>query len=464
MSYFEFGALTNARVCRCLDSELLCRLWNGFTFTAGELALDKSGEPKKIIIGKESELTLEDGEEYAVCIAEDGVTALGRDKKTLMRAFMALIARIEAGDLTKETSFKIACGEIRGKFSVGVRMAHLCVFPETDLRTLTQRVRLLGALQYTHVIIEFWGMLKLDTLPELAWKDLAFEKEDVAPLLHEAKEMGLELIPMFNHLGHAPASRMACGKHVVLDQNPRLQHLFTPDGWAWNFDLPEVRALLRSIRAELYELFGEGEYVHLGFDESFIHSAGYAPKAQVGAYIASTIREAEAEGRRAIIWGDMLLCGEEVGCAGGKYYYECNEKNPDDAKLLRSMLPKSVVIADWHYDVLEAPMLTSIFLKNEGFDVIGCPWYERKNIPAHLETVKSEKLFGAMLTTWHTLANHTRSISLFAAQCGTPLPDWWQFAYPNSAVATMIRKLMPLPTCYGECGTIREQEITATIR
>lgn len=464
MSYFEFGSVAEARVCHCIDEELIARLWNGFTFTAGTLTVDKTGEPRKIIIGKESELTLGDTEEYAVKITEDGATVLGRDKKTLMRGYMALIARIEADDLTKEPRFKLAVGEIRGEFSVNVRMAHLCVFPETDLRTLTQRVRLLGALQYTHVIIEFWGMLKLDALAELSWRGEAFDKNEIAPIIKEAREMGMEPIPMFNHLGHAPASRMACGKHVVLDQNPRLQHLFTPDGWAWNFDLPEVRALLRSIRAELYELFGEGEYIHLGFDESFIHSAGYAPKANVGAYIASTIKEAEDEGRRAIIWGDMLLCGEEVGCAGGKYYYECNEKNPADAKLLRSMLPKSVVIADWHYDVLEGPILTSVFLKNEGFDVLGCPWYERKNISAHLETVKEEKLFGAMLTTWHTLANHTRSIGLFAAQCGTPLPDWWQFAYPNSAVATMIRKLMPLPQCYEECGTICEQEITATIR
>ena len=463
MSYFEFGALTSARVCHCLDSELLCRLWNGFTFTAGELALDKSGEPKKIIIGKESELTLSDTEEYAVRITEDGVTALGRDKKTLMRAFMALIARIEADDLTKETKFKLACGDIRGDFSVGVRMVHLCVFPETDLRTLTQRVRLLGALQYTHVIIEFWGMLKLDTLAELSWRDEAFTKEEVAPLIKEAREMGMEPIPMFNHLGHAPASRMACGKHVVLDQNPRLQHLFTPDGWAWNFDLPEVRALLRSVRAEFYELFGEGEYVHLGFDESFIHSAGYAPKESVGAFIAATIKEAEGEGRRAIIWGDMLLCGEEVGCSGGKYYYECNEKKPADAKLLRSMIPKSAVIADWHYDVLEAPMLTSIFLKNEGFDVIGCPWRNEKNIAAHLETVKSEKLFGAMLTTWHTLPATLRPMVKFASLCDTPQPDWYPLTNGRTVAATLLRKLMPLPTSYTEAGFQREQEITTTL-
>ena len=464
MKYFVFGERTVARVCPCLDRELLARLWKGFCFTLGELELDPSGEKKKIVIGKETELALGDGEEYAVSVTEEGITVLGRDKRTLMRGFMALIARIEAEDLTKKREFRIGCCEIRGEFSINVRMAHLCVFPETELSELQKRIRLFGALQYTHIIIEFWGMIKLDCLEELAWRDKAFEKSQIEPLIREAREMGMEPVPMFNHLGHATAARIFNGKHVVLDQNPALQHLFTPDGWAWNFELPEVRALLRSIRAELYELFGEGEYVHLGFDESFIHSAGYAPKSHVSAYMAATIKEAEDEGRRAIIWGDMLLCAEEVGCADGKYKYNCTEKNPEDAKLMRSMLPKSVLIADWHYDIPEAPIVTSVFLKNEGFDVIGCPWYDKQNIAAHLETAKKEKLFGAMLTTWHTFGNYPRTAGIFAAGCGTPLPDWWRFAYPNTAVSTMLRKLMPLPSCYEECGNLRYQEITETIR
>jgi hypothetical protein len=343
-------------------------------------------------------------------------------------------------------------------------MAHLCVFPETDLFTLTQRVRALGVLRYTHLIIEFWGMLKFDCMAELSWLDRAFEKDEIAPLLSEARDMGMEIVPMFNHLGHASASRVASGKHVVLDQNPMLQHLFTPDGWAWNIESDEVRELLKNIRAELYELCGEGEYIHLGCDESFIHSAGYADKSRLGDYLADTVKAAESEGRRAIIWGDMLLCGEEVGCAGGKYYYECNEKNPADAKLLRSKLPKSVLIADWHYDIPESPIVTSVFLKNEGFDVIGCPWYNKNNISAHLETVKSEGLFGAMLTTWHTLDNQFGSIIIFARGFDMPAPEWAKFAPPRTELATYLRKLMPRPEAYEDSGFIEEQEIRNVIR
>ena len=108
-------------------------------------------------------------------------------------------------------------------------------------------------LQYTHIIIEFWGMLKFDCMKELSWSH-GFKKEQILPLIREANDLGLEIIPMFNHWGHASASRVMHGKHVVLDQDPSLYPLFTPDGWSWNIDNPNPLALLRQVRAELYEL------------------------------------------------------------------------------------------------------------------------------------------------------------------------------------------------------------------
>ncbi len=68
-----------------------------------------------------------------------------------------------------------------------------------------------------------------------------------------ANELGIEIIPMFNHLGHASASRVMHGKHVVLDQNPKLQPLFSEDGWSWNLDNQNTVKLLRNIREELID-------------------------------------------------------------------------------------------------------------------------------------------------------------------------------------------------------------------
>lgn len=63
--------------------------------------------------------------------------------------------------------------------------------------------------------------------------------------------MGLEVVPMFNCWGHASGSRIRHGRHVVLDQNPRLAPLFEPDGWTWCLTNPRAQALLRSVCDEL---------------------------------------------------------------------------------------------------------------------------------------------------------------------------------------------------------------------
>ena len=133
-------------------------------------------------------------------------------------------------------------------------MVHLCIFPETTLLDLKKYIRLFAMLQYTHVVLEFWGSLKFDTLSALAWEN-AYTKNEIKEVIKEAKFLGIEPIPMFNQLGHATASRFCYGKHVVLDQNPKLQYLFTPDGWTWDINSETVFELFRQIRKELYELF-----------------------------------------------------------------------------------------------------------------------------------------------------------------------------------------------------------------
>ena len=69
-------------------------------------------------------------------------------------------------------------------------------------------------------------------------------KKQIAPLIDEGKAMGMEFIPMFNHLGHASQSRSISGKHTVLDQNPKLETLFEPDGWTWCLSNPDTLKLL----------------------------------------------------------------------------------------------------------------------------------------------------------------------------------------------------------------------------
>ena len=449
--YYQFGKHTVARVGGGVDRETVRELWSCFCCRAGELTLE-AGEENRIAVGNASFLPLGEGEEYTVLVTPDGIGIAARDAKSLMRGLCACLVRIEmkAGD-----AFTVPTGEIRSAFTVANRMIHLCVFPETELFTLHRLVRLCGVLSYTHVVLEFWGMLKYDCMPELSWSH-AFTKEEVAPIIREARALGMEPIPMINHLGHASSCRIDSGKHVVLDQNPSLQWMFTPDGWCWNIFTQAPRDLLRKMRAELYELFGEGSYFHIGCDEAHMYSSEYYPLDGLKNYLSDLTEEIVKEGRRPILWGDMLVPydtnsdSEEARTAA----------RPTEEKMrpvLNALHPQSI-IADWHYETKTAPVRSSLIFKQAGFEVLGCPWDTPKNIDAHYITATEHKTDGLMMTTWHTLHTGTFAILYFARKCGFAKCDWTDHAgHRRLEVANILRKLSPEGIRYADSGFCARQ-------
>lgn len=453
MEFYRFGKEIVASVPEAADVEVLRELWNGFSFCIGALKT-QNGVQNRIGFGNAAYLPLDAGEEYTVCIRPDGIGLLGRDHASLMRAFGALLIRIELCEGEKD-SFCIPCGEIRGVYSVERRMIHLCVFPETDLSMLRRLVRLCGVLSYTHVVLEFWGMLKYDCLPELAWPH-AFSKAEIAPIIREARAMGVEPIPMINHLGHASACRIDTGKHVVLDQNPTLQYLFTPDGWCWNVFSKDVCALLKEMRRELCVLFGSGEYFHIGCDEAHIYSSEYYPMEGLCNYLRDLTREVFAEGRRPILWGDMIVP------------YDCSSDKPEKAAaaweraaqmkpLMQALAPQSV-IADWHYDIKTAPVPSVLEFARNGFDVLGCPWDTPANIDAQHATAVQQSTYGLMMTTWHTMHANISSILYFARKCGFPKARWSDATgHRNLEIATLLRRVAFTTLPYAECGFSHRQ-------
>lgn len=447
-NFYHFRTLIRATVPHDVDSEVLSDLWNGFCAHVGELETE-TGDALRIAIGSARFLPLAENEDFTLCITPEGIGILGRDVAGLVRGFSALLLQIRAtGELTGE--FAVPVCELRGAFSASVRMIHLCVFPETSLHALHRLVRLCGVLSYTHVIIEFWGMLRYDCLPALAWEN-AYTKEEIRPILREARALGVEPVPMFNHLGHAAGCRIDIGKHVVLDQEPNLQYLFTPDGWCWNIFSQAAKALLRRIREELCELFGEGAYFHIGCDEAHIYSSEYYPLSGLSDFLGELTAEVVAEGRRPILWGDMIVPYDTNAESEAKRA----AARPMEEKmrpLLSALHPQSV-IADWHYSVKTAPVPSALIFKAAGFDVIGCPWDTPANIDAHYETLVGSGTFGLMMTTWHTLPSGISATLYFARKCGLVTTDWSTHAgHRNLEIATLLRKVSPKRTSYREDG------------
>lgn len=433
-------AVANAQ----MNNDTVKKLWNSFCLTLSKINF-KTSEKFTFRLGTATTPILKSEKDYALTVDKNGVAIIGKDYPGLMRGFMSLLMKIEYdGTLLK---IKYVTEESNYKFAN--RMIHICVFPENDLYYIKKLVRLAALCQYTHIVIEFWGMLKYDCLKELSWPH-AFTKEQVKELCNECHNLGIEPVPMFNQLGHASASRMCFGKHVVLDQNPRLQNLFTLDGWAWNITSDEVFNLLKQVRTELYEVFGKGEYMHIGCDEAYYITNNESLRKELPNYLAKLTNEVVDEGRRPMLWMDMLL--EERAFEN---CYTTGKK--DEVHLLRSSCAKSTVFVDWQYDCTSTPIPSLISLKGCGYDAMGAPWYNPDNYNAHIKTIADNNMFGIMLTTWHTLKDHISTLLDCAKQSGAKSFVWDEYSGNYEKTATIWRRVSFEGNSYHDSGWAKKQ-------
>lgn len=445
--YFRISNATEAIAHSCMNRDVIADFWHGFTFRTATLSV-KSTDEAIFRIGSTEALAL-DGYAYSIHVDEDGVCICAENTQNLLLGYMTLLDRIRMIDEGEETACVIDCCQIKDSPDLQMRMVHFCIFPETKLYDLQRFIRFCAALKFSHVVLEFWGMLKYDCLGELAWP-IGFSKDEVRPILQEARELGLEIIPMFNHWGHASACRVMHGKHVVLDQNPTLQSYFSEDGWCWDIRKPKVRALLRSIRRELCELCGDGGYFHIGCDEAYNFEMTQENMDFICGFINEVSDEMKATGRRVIAWGDMFLYKYPHYNSQNKY--EANAPSPAAEAYLLAHLSRDVVIGDWQYDCPEAPVETAFVFKNAGFDTLLCPWDRSEaKLKSCIKTAKEHALTGVLHTTWHTLSERTFFVVMAAKGCFESA-DLYKKLQARTHAATVWRKVWFVDGDYEAAG------------
>ena len=443
---FIFSGAIDALSHSCLNKTIIKEFWHSFSFNCSELKVTESNE-FIFSVGNAKKLPL-DGYAYSINVEKDGICVCAESERDLIHGFMTLLDRFNATD----DGISVDCCTIKDKPLIKNRMVHFCIFPETEIWELERFVRFCGALKYTHIILEFWGMLRYDCLKELSWS-FAFSKEQIRPIISVAHDLGLEVIPMFNHWGHASASRVIHGKHVVLDQDPSLQTYFSEDGWCWDIRKDKVKALLRSIRNELIELCGEGSYFHIGCDEAYNFEFTKENMDFICNFINEIADEMNEKDRRIIAWGDMFLYKHPHYDPANNY--ACNAPSAEVEKYMLAHLDKRVIIADWQYTCPKAPVETASVFKNAGFDCLLCPWDTgRPHTKAAIETVRSQELMGFIHTTWHTLSRGIPYVLLaavgdFDASCGN--------SPTRTYAASLLRKAAPVNGDYRKAGWSKSQ-------
>jgi len=261
---------------------------------------------------------------------------------------------------------------------------------------------------------------------------------------------------MFNCWGHASASRVKYGRHVVLDQNPRLAPWFEPDGWTWCLSNPQTRSLLCDVCDELIDWAGPGKYFHIGCDEAYSHATCERcrqadPVALFADHVNHLASHLRRRGRRAIMWGDALL---EQGKWPAGFSATSSAEMPTHRAVDR--LSRDIVIADWHYGVTQGEVPTLAHFRRLGFETLACPWNTAANIRT-LSRAAQTSGSGLLMTTWHHLAQcipllawtancawSADQAALRLAQCQGPLL--------RTATAACLRRLVPAEGRFERAG------------
>lgn len=444
---FTFFGNVNAIAHPCLNKNIIKEFWSNFTFQSSTLNVSECNE-YIFSIGNAKPLSL-DNCDYSINIEPDGICVFAENEKNLLRGFMTLLDRFHAVDRDESLAVELDCCQIKDKPIIQNRMVHFCIFPETEIWELQRFIRFCGALKYTHVVLEFWGMLKFDCMRELAWQS-AFTKEQIKPIVKEANDLGVEIIPMFNHWGHAAAGRVMHGKHVVLDQNPTFQTYFNDDGWCWDISKPKVKNLLRQIRKELMELFENGSYFHIGCDEAYNFEFTKENMDLICDYINEISEEVCSQNRRVIVWGDMFLYKHSR--YNPKNSYTCNAPTPEAEQYMLKNLSRNIVVADWQYGSVQSPVETAEVFAKAGFDCLLCPWDRGTNqMKSVICTAKEQKLMGFMHTTWHTLSEGLPYVTYMAVGGFEDIERYTVYKY-RTLTAALLRKVMPVKGDYVKAG------------
>ena len=216
--------------------------------------------------------------------------------------------------------------------------------------------------------------------PELV-DTLALSYDDVKKIVEASKKNHIRLIPQINLLGHQSWANKP-GKllraYPKFDETPWLQ---MPEKYEWpNSDSlycksycplhPEIHKILFEVIDELCDAFGSSAF-HAGMDEVFILADSKCErctgksKSELFAREVTAIRNHLAEKKRELwIWGDRLLDGRTTGV--GMW-----EGSFNDTYQAIDLIPKDVVICDWHYERADK---TAVYFAQKGFRVITCPW------------------------------------------------------------------------------------------
>jgi len=282
---------------------------------------------------------------------------------------------------------------------------HVILTTKDNTEQLAQVVKGLAEMGVNSIVAEINYGYEYESHPELRSNNSS-SKESVKRLVDECKKNNVRLIPQFQCLGH---QSWKASTFPLLTKYPQLDE--TPGKYpnnegiycrSWCPQHPEVNPIIFGLMDELIEAF-EADALHVGMDEVFLIGEDVCPrckgesKAELFAKAVNDYHE-HIVGKRKIemlMWGDRLIDANRINY--GKW-----EASANDTAGAIDLIPKDIIICDWHYGRREAYESIPMFLE-KGFRVWPASWREldaAKDLIDYSRTFNNPEMVGHLNTTW----------------------------------------------------------------
>ncbi len=276
------------------------------------------------------------------------------------------------------------------------RALHLVV-RRVDAESVYRAAILAESAGFNAVIL----LLSSDTIPFKSLEDNSltphtWEHGELEKLVSEIKHLGLDVIPEIKLLTH---------QYFLLRSNyPEL--MFNSATYDPRQDDVYDKVVFPIID-ELLDIF-ECKIIHIGHDEVAGHSdksrAKWLDKDEVALpaelYVRDIVKISnylEKRNSTLMMWGDMLLSEAEFMRMAPQHLHG---NLPGYGKPARDLIPKSIIIADWHYVDNQKTFDSSRQFLQEGFLTLGAIWKKRRTAKNFIEYSDDVGANGMILSTW----------------------------------------------------------------
>jgi hypothetical protein len=277
---------------------------------------------------------------------------------------------------------------------------------DADLEALEQQLPELAARGVNILVLEVNYAFEFRSHPELRLSEKVITRRGARRFVQACRRHKISVIPQFQSLGHqswAKDTWPLLTKHPELDLTPGAfpvnEGLYCRE---WDPMNPRVYQIVFALIDEIMDAF-DADAVHVGMDEVFLIGNAASPStrgkdpAEVYAKAVNDMygHIVKKRGRTMLMWGDRLI-------DAARYDYGEWEASKNYTWPAVYLIPRDVIICDWHYEKRDAYPSVQMFL-DKGFRVLPTSWKDVEASRALIEQtlgLNSPRLLGHLFTTW----------------------------------------------------------------